>query len=68
MIELVCSLHTSSHEDWEEQDTVMRIQLFSYVLSLCSQSNQNCKSVGLLVLLMTDKNDSWSFPTIILLK
>ena len=42
MIELVCSLHTS-HEDWEETDTVMRVHLFSYILSLCSQNNHNCR-------------------------
>ena len=44
MVELVCSLHTS-HENWEDGDTVMRIQLFSYVLSLCSQDNRNCQYV-----------------------
>jgi len=44
MVELVCSLHTS-RENWEDGDTVMRIQLFSYVLSLCSQDNLNCQYV-----------------------
>ncbi len=42
MVELVSSLHTSAY-DWEESDALMRIQLFSYVSSLCAQNKSNCK-------------------------
>lgn len=60
MIELICSLHTSQ-EDWEEQDTVMRVHLFSYALSLCKQNNQNCKSVSTILLYMHCDTHSMSF-------
>ena len=42
MIELICVLHTAPSE-WEESDTLMRMQLFSYVSSLCAQHLRNCK-------------------------
>ena len=42
MIEVVCSLHTSTC-NWEEADTLMRMQLFSYITSLCAQNQTNCK-------------------------
>ncbi|CAI8037971.1 Putative neurobeachin homolog [Geodia barretti] len=44
MIEVVCSLHTSTC-DWEEADTLMRMQLFSYITSLCAQNQTNCKAL-----------------------
>ena len=44
MIELVCSLHTAYYE-WEESDMQLRMQLFSYISSLCAQDSHNCKSV-----------------------
>ena len=42
MIELISSLHTSL-SDWQEGDTLIRMQLFSYISSLCSQNQQNCR-------------------------
>jgi len=42
IVELICTLHTSC-SDWEESDMLMRMQLFSYVSSLCAQNQKNCK-------------------------
>ena len=42
MIELVSSLHTSAY-DWREGDTLLRMQLFSYISSLCAQNQKNCR-------------------------
>ena len=42
MVEVVCSLHTST-SDWREGDTLLRMQLFSYLSSLCAQNQANCK-------------------------
>ena len=42
MIELVCTLHTST-SDWQDGDTLVRMQLFSYISSLCAQNQLNCK-------------------------
>ena len=44
IVDLLCSLHTQ-HTDWEKSDTLMRIQLFSYVSSLCAQNQANCRAV-----------------------
>lgn len=44
MIELLCTLH-SAPSDWMEQDVLMRIQLLSYICSLCALNRNNCKYV-----------------------
>ena len=44
IVELICTLHTALSE-WEESDMLVRMQLFSYVSSLCAQNKKNCRSV-----------------------
>ena len=45
IIELICTLHTSLSE-WEESDMLVRMQLFSYISSLCAQNKKNCRSAS----------------------
>ena len=55
MVELICTLHTSLSE-WEESDLMVRMQLFSYISSLCAQNKSNCRLAcqHILVLLALD--------------
>ena len=42
MIDLICTLHTA-YSEWEESDMLVRMQLFSYISSLCTQNKANCR-------------------------